>query len=284
LLLCSKKDSQPTHVSWNWTKCNYNRYSNKDGGKWSVPCLYTVRLAGYSLGRVERCYLSEYNSRREKFEREKEQMNKDISIKYKIQSAERIFRKKLAKEVVNMKTELGISATSSFEISPFLEKRPIESGTEPFFEICSSLDEISFSKTAEVEYVPSLDNLPQNHREQRNILLRPQKSSVEEFNPIGPVAIPRLHFNPVTSSIHALDDHAGVKGKGWRQLPDSVFGIDFFELNKRNIDRCIGDVFYSPNSRSIADIVKPVRIPSVFLFYQIMKHDYIRGIFSSLRM
>jgi len=211
-------------------------------------------------------------------------MNKDISIKYKIQSAERIFRKKLAKEVVNMKTELGISATSSFEISPFLEKRPIESGTEPFFEICSSLDEISFSKTAEVEYVPSLDNLPQNHREQRNILLRPQKSSVEEFNPIGPVAIPRLHFNPVTSSIHALDDHAGVKGKGWRQLPDSVFGIDFFELNKRNIDRCIGDVFYSPNSRSIADIVKPVRIPSVFLFYQIMKHDYIRGIFSSLRM
>lgn len=107
---------------------------------------------------------------------------------------------------------------------------------------------------------------------------------MEEFNPIGPVAIPRLHFNPATSSMHALDDHAGVKGKGWRHLPDSVFGIDFFELNKRNIDRCIGDIFFSPNSRSIAEIVKPVGSPFVFLFYQIMKHDYLSDIFSSLRM
>ena len=195
-----------------------NEFSDKDGGSSNIPFVTTIFLSSYDIKAIEGTTINKYVEEREKVRRAKELKKKEHDLQLKILEADNILAKQL-QDRLNKK------------ISISQEPSKTTKSEDVFHELGSELN-IMYNKDdfADNEGFAEISaNIKPNDRT--------TSSNSDTAQPV--IAKP------------LLQDY------GWRKLPISIFGADFFEINKHKIQTCEkGDLFDKCNNVTLIGKVK----------------------------
>ena len=195
-----------------------NKYTDKDGGSSNEPLLTTIFLTAYSTKCIKGIKMDIYlgEQRKRKHKQELEKKRRDLNEK--ISAADKILAKRLHDEIG-------------------LEENEFYSSTEH--------DDIDIKE----------QGLLENDNETSHL------DSISEYGTVNESKADTVeHSSSTKNNIHDIsasnDSSNNLRGYGWRKLPKSMLGVDFFELNKHKIQTCVkGDLFDRCNTvRSIGRV------------------------------